>query len=97
MLQISVGATQNMVEPELREVQRVFGIDRFTHIQSQTLKYLLEGKDVFLSKRTGDGKSMTYQAFPFLAKPNNPCQVLIISPLLSIMKEQVCFYSLILI
>nr|XP_019928600.2 ATP-dependent DNA helicase Q-like 3 [Crassostrea gigas] len=86
-----------MAELELREVQRVFGIDNFTHIQSQTLKYLLEGKDVFLSIRTGGGKSMTYQAFPFLAKPSNPChcQVLIISPLLSIMKEQVsCLRSL---
>eukprot|EP00105_Crassostrea_gigas_P044452 XP_019928600.1 PREDICTED: uncharacterized protein LOC109620473 [Crassostrea gigas] len=82
-----------MAELELREVQRVFGIDNFTHIQSQTLKYLLEGKDVFLSIRTGCGKSMTYQAFPFLAKPSNPChcQVLIISPLLSIMKEQVSY------
>lgn len=95
-LQIPVGATHNMAELELREVQRVFGIDNFTHIQSQTLKYLLEGKDVFLSILTDGGKSMTYQAFPFLAKPSNPChcQVLIISPLLSIMKEQVCFYSL---
>lgn len=45
-LQIPVGATNNMAEPELREVQSVFGIDYFTHIRSQTLKYLLEGNDV---------------------------------------------------
>lgn len=93
MLKLPVGSTRNTAELEHREVKRLFGIDNFSHLQSHTLNYLLEGKDVFLSIRTGGGKSMTYQAFPFLAKPNKPCLVLIISPLLSIMKEQVSFYS----
>ncbi|XP_067660093.1 ATP-dependent DNA helicase RecQ-like [Haliotis asinina] len=47
-----------------------------------------DGKDVFLSITTGGGKSICYQAFPVLSEHKNPdCKVLIISPLISIMKE----------
>lgn len=49
-------------------------------------------KDVFLSLRTGGGKSLCYMAFPIFYEYSNSLdvqpQVLIISPLLSIMKEQ---------
>ncbi|XP_062589124.1 ATP-dependent DNA helicase RecQ-like [Saccostrea cucullata] len=74
------------------EVKRVFGIESFTDLQSETIKYLLGGQDVFLSIRTGGGKSLTYQAFPMFCQAE-PCQVLIISPLLSIMKEQVSYLN----
>jgi ATP-dependent DNA helicase RecQ len=68
-------------------VCQMFGVETFNSIQSESLRQLSDGKDVFLSIRTGGGKSLVYQAFPLLR--DERCQVLIISPLLSIMKEQV--------
>lgn len=61
-----------MAELEHREVKRSFGIDNFTHPVTNP-EIFVEGKDVFLSIQTGVGKSMTYHAYPFLAKPNKPC------------------------
>lgn len=55
-----------------RSVKRSFGIDNFTHPVTNP-EIFVEGKDVFLSIQTGGGKSMTYHAYPFLAKPNKPC------------------------
>ena len=54
---------------------------------------MLEGKDVYLSVKTGGGKSLCYQAFHvfWTEKHGKNGNVLVISPLISIMKEQ-CDY-----
>lgn len=58
--------------------------------QKETLNALLSKKDVYLSVKTGGGKSLCYQSFPscWMEKHGTDCKVLVISPLLSIMKEQ---------
>ncbi|XP_048763913.1 probable ATP-dependent DNA helicase RecS [Ostrea edulis] len=67
-----------------------FGISKLKDFQEDTINKLLEGRDVYLSMKTGGGKSLCYQAFPLLwtEKHRNPCNVLVITPLISIMKEQ---------
>ncbi|XP_062600094.1 probable ATP-dependent DNA helicase RecS, partial [Saccostrea cucullata] len=67
-----------------------FGISKLKAFQKETLEKLLEGRDVYLSMKTGGGKSLCYQAFQVLwtEKNHRPCNVLVISPLISIMKEQ---------
>ena len=72
----------------LEHVKRIFAIEQLSDIQLDTINKLLKGKDVLLSIRTGGGKSLCYQAYPIL-RDRDDCQVLIVSPLLSIMKEQV--------
>ena len=82
-----------------------FGLSEgLRQFQKQVLAALLEKKDVFLSVKTGSGKSLCYQGFP-LAREDTMRQggvvehqtiVLIISPLNAIMEEQVR-YSIIII
>ncbi len=66
--------------------------------QLEALKYLYDGSDVFLWVPTGYGKSICFQALPFLfdvklgrvsAPPSERSVVLVISPLVSLMVNQV--------
>ena len=72
-----------------------FKIDKFNDFQSKSMDNLLLKKDVFLSVRTGGGKSLVYQAYQYICqrRENEHCQVLIVTPLLSIMKEQCDFLN----
>ncbi|XP_069114820.1 ATP-dependent DNA helicase RecQ-like [Argopecten irradians] len=69
-----------------------FAIPVLQEFQKKSFEALLEGRDVYLSVKTGGGKSLCYQAFQQLWTEKNDgdsnCAVLVISPLVSIMKEQ---------
>ena len=67
--------------------------------QSEAIKYIYQGKDVFAWLPTGYGKSLCYQLLPFLldfklgrtgAIATERSVVLVISPLVSLMVDQVC-------
>ena len=49
-------------------VRDFFLIDGLHDYQRKTLRSFLDGKDVFLSVRTGGGKSLCYMGFPAAAK-----------------------------
>ena len=73
--------------------KEVFKVEKSNPQQEETIKILLEQKDVFLALRTGGGKSLCnmarsllYSSDIQLAEGGIP-QVLIISPLVSITKE----------
>ena len=70
-----------------------FGVRDLKDFQQETIDKLLEGKDVYLFVKTGGGKSLCYQAYQvfWTEKHCKTCSVLVISPLISIMKEQ-CDY-----
>lgn len=65
-----------------------FNIVGFRPYQLEIIDMLLKGKDTFAVLSTGAGKSLTYQ---FLAKEKP--MVLVISPLLSLMIDQVVSFS----
>ncbi len=67
-----------------------FGIEKLSSTQKSVLGHLTAGKDVFMSIKTGGGKSLCYQAFPVMSEGSN---VLVISPLLAIMEEQCKFLT----
>lgn len=67
------------------EICSRFHLDSMTETQNRSILSLQQGRDVFLSTRTGSGKSLTYECFP-LVYPNT-C-VLVIAPLINIMTEQ---------
>ena len=75
-----------------RSVLDKFAIDEIKPFQKETFESLLDKKDVYLSVKTGGGKSLCFQGFPLLwmerNKSETECKVLVISPLISIMKEQ---------
>ena len=68
------------------EIEKVFHV-KLTDNQVPAIRSLVEGKDVFVDTRTGSGKPLIYESSPILFCKSSVC--VIISPLLSIMKEQV--------
>ena len=66
-------------------LQRVFGYNEFRPGQEKLINGILSGRDVFGIMPTGGGKSMCYQ-IPALMLPGI---TLVISPLISLMRDQV--------
>jgi len=72
------------VEP-LSVLKDVFGFDDFRPGQAQVIEAVLEGRDCIAVMPTGAGKSLTFQLPARLLDGT----VLVISPLISLMKDQV--------
>ena len=70
----------------LREVlARYWGYDTFRPLQQDAMQAILDGRDSVVVLPTGGGKSLCFQA-PALLRPG---LALIVSPLISLMKDQV--------
>jgi ATP-dependent DNA helicase RecQ len=68
-----------------RTLRRVFGLHGFRPHQREIIEDLIAGRDAFVLMPTGGGKSLTYQ-LPALHRPG---VALVVSPLISLMKDQV--------
>ena len=66
-------------------MQKVFGFSRFRPGQQEILETVLEGSDALVIMPTGGGKSLCYQVPAFLSSG----MTLVVSPLISLMKDQV--------
>ncbi|MGW8266847.1 MAG: RecQ family ATP-dependent DNA helicase [Longimicrobiales bacterium] len=72
--------------PETLDVlRRVFGFDAFLPGQEEVIDAVLSGRDCIAVMPTGAGKSLTYQLPARILKGT----VLVLSPLISLMKDQV--------
>lgn len=66
-----------------------FGHDSFRPGQEQAIMRILSGKSTLVTLSTGSGKSLCYQLPAHLYSKRQPCITLVISPLVSLMEDQV--------
>ena len=83
-------------ESSLEAVLPKFGVAELREQQKLALLHLISGKDVFVNLPTGFGKSLIYQLAPSVVEEMSrlggkirSAIILVISPLVSLMKDQV--------
>lgn len=82
----SFSTTSTITSASLHQaLQEQFGFDHFKGNQEAIIKSLLSGKDTFVIKPTGGGKSLCYQLPAIMSEG----VAIIISPLIALMKNQV--------
>jgi ATP-dependent DNA helicase RecQ len=78
-----------MSEKAREVLKAVFGYERFRPLQEEVIDAVSAGEDVLAVMPTGGGKSLCYQV-PALAMGAGAL-VLVVSPLIALMREQVAF------
>jgi len=82
---MEAGPTRDPAHDLQRALKRHFGFSEFRPHQREIIQAVLQGRDVFAALPTGGGKSLCYQ-LPAVVRGG---LTLVVSPLISLMKDQV--------
>nr|XP_012232779.1 PREDICTED: ATP-dependent DNA helicase Q4 [Linepithema humile] len=74
---------------EVFEALRMFGHESFRNGQEKAVMRILSGQSTLVTLSTGSGKSLCYQLPAYLHSRNTRCIALVVSPLVSLMDDQV--------
>lgn len=74
---------------EVFEALKMFGHKEFRNGQEQAIMRILCGSSTLVTLSTGSGKSLCYQLPAYLYRKKNRCITLVISPLVSLMEDQI--------
>lgn len=74
---------------EVFEALDKFGYENFRAGQEKAIMRILSGKSTLVISGTGSGKSLCYQLPAYLYAQRYKCVTLVISPLVSLMEDQV--------
>ena len=90
----SVKLDETKFKEAVRLACNLLQVDGLYDGQEEALKQFFRGKNIFFSAHTGYGKSLIFQAIPIISDVLNDevvrsSVVLVISPLISLMKDQV--------
>ncbi|XP_014368936.2 ATP-dependent DNA helicase Q4 [Papilio machaon] len=80
---------ESMATEELYKSLQMFGHQSFRPGQEQAIMRILCGKSTLLILSTGSGKSLCYQLPAYIYSQHYKCITLVISPLVSLMEDQV--------
>lgn len=80
------------------EVKYQFNVANILPEQEESIREFFKEKNVFVNLPTGYGKSLIYQCLPFVydilhAKPRGSSIIIVISPLRSLMNDQVSYLN----
>lgn len=75
--------------PEVYEALALFGHSQFRSGQEKAVMRILSGQSTLVTLSTGSGKSLCYQLPAYLFARQRRCITLVISPLVSLMEDQV--------
>ncbi|XP_058838273.1 ATP-dependent DNA helicase Q4-like isoform X1 [Topomyia yanbarensis] len=74
---------------EIFDALRMFGHTQFRAGQERAIMRVLSGISTLVTLSTGSGKSLCYQLPAYIYRKHRKCVVLVISPLVSLMEDQV--------
>jgi ATP-dependent DNA helicase RecQ len=80
-----MNAIEPLTDPLHGTLRRVFGLREFRPPQREIIEDLIDGRDAFVLMPTGGGKSLCFQ----MAALHRPGVAIVVSPLISLMKDQV--------
>ena len=78
-------------EDKIKGAGEYFGYKELKPFQSNVVKSVCNGQDVFLMSPTGSGKSLTYEMVPFVFErlgKKDKASVIIVSPLVALIEAQ---------
>lgn len=82
-------SNESVDSKDLYEALQMFGHESFRPGQEDAIKRILCGMSTLLILSTGGGKSLCYQLPAYLYSKHSKCLTLVISPLVSLMEDQV--------